>query len=165
MGGAIAYEIAQTLAAEGETIGMLALFDTYGPSDRRREASEPRDITFARVWGALRGRVIRVADRVRVRMARRSGQPLSYDLRHREIERAHRRAYMAYVPAPFGGTITLFRANSQPPGIVDRTLGWEASALGGVEVIDIPGHHDNLVEQPELMEKLRAVLRRQRQRG
>lgn len=165
MGGAIAYEVAQHLLAEGEAIGMLALFDTYGPANRRLETAEHRRITLPRVWSALRSRITRIGDRVRVRRARRSGQPLSYDLRHREIERAHRRAYLAYVPAPFGGAITLFRANSQPPGIVDRTLGWEASALGGVEVIDIPGHHDDLVEQPELLEKLREVLRRQRQRG
>jgi hypothetical protein len=55
----------------------------------------------------------------------------------------------------------LFRATHQPADVVDRTLGWGDSAIGGIDVIDIPGHHDNLVEQPELLEQLQAVLRRQ----
>lgn len=160
MGGAIAYEIAQQLSDDGEPIGMLALFDTYGPANRRLETSGHRHITLARVWAAMRIRLLRVTDRIRVRNARKHNHALSYDLRHREIQRAHGRAYLAYVPSPFAGTITLFRALNQPAGIVDRTLGWEDSALGGVDVIDIPGHHDDLVEQPQLLEQLQAVLQR-----
>lgn len=161
MGGAIAYEIAQQLSDDGEPIGMLALFDTYGPADRRLETAGHRRVTLARLCGAMRNRLLRVADRVRVRSARKHNRALSYDLRHREIQRAHGRAYLAYVPSPFPGTIVLFRATNQPAGIVDRTLGWGDSAIGGIEVIDIPGHHNNLVEQPELLEQLQAVLRRQ----
>jgi amino acid adenylation domain-containing protein len=161
MGGAIAYEIAQQLSDDGEPIGMLALFDTYGPANRRLETAGRQPVTLARVWGAVRNRLLRAADRVRVRHARKHGQALPYDLRHREIKRVHGRAYLAYVPAPFNATITLFRATHQPADVVDRTLGWGDSAIGGIDVIDIPGHHDNLVEQPELLEQLQAVLRRQ----
>jgi thioesterase domain-containing protein len=160
MGGAIAYEIAQQLSDDGEPIGMLALFDTYGPANRRLETAGHRRVTLARVWGAIRNSLLRMTDRIRVRNARKHNHALSYDLRHREIQRAHGRAYLAYVPSPFAGTITLFRASSQPVGIVDRTLGWADSSLGGVDVIDIPGHHDDLVEQPQLLDQLQAVLRR-----
>jgi amino acid adenylation domain-containing protein len=161
MGGAIAYEIAQQLSADGEPIGMLGLFDTYGPANRRLETAGHRRITLARVWRSLRNRLLRVTDRMRVRHARKHHQALSYDLRHREIQRVHGRAYLAYVPAPSTASITLFRASNQPAGVVDRTLGWSDSAIGGIEVIDIPGHHDDLVEQPELLTRLQEVLRQQ----
>ncbi|WHZ20161.1 MAG: polyketide synthase module [Rhodanobacteraceae bacterium] len=160
MGGAIAYEIAQQLSSDGEPIGMLALFDTYGPANRRLETTRHRHISFARVWHGLGNRLLRVIDHVRVWQARRTGHALPYDLRHREIERVHGRAYMAYVPAPFDGTITLFRASNQPASVTDRTLGWSESAIRGVEVIDVPGRHEDLVEQPELLEQLQSVLRR-----
>lgn len=159
MGGAIAYEIAQQLSDAGETVELLAMFDTYGPASRRLETAERRRVTVARSWAAAKARVQHVLDRVLVNHARKRGEALSYDLRHREIERAHWRAYMRYVPETYPGTVTLFRASDQPPGVVDPTLGWEASALGGVKVIDIPGNHSNLVEQPKLLAELCELLR------
>lgn len=160
MGGAIAYEVAQQLDAQGERVGMLAMFDTYGPANRRLEMAKRGYLTAGSLMRALGGRIVRVVDSIRVHRARAAGRALPYDLRHRELERAHRRAYLAYVPEPYNGDITLFRATRQPATSVDRTLGWEDSALGGVNVIDVDGHHNDLVEQPELLEKLQQVLRR-----
>jgi thioesterase domain-containing protein len=57
--------------------------------------------------------------------------------------------------------VHLFRACEQPEAFADmHTLGWETVALGGVNVIDLPGTHETLIEQPELAKALRVVLER-----
>ncbi|HJU27016.1 MAG TPA: hypothetical protein VJ722_10095, partial [Rhodanobacteraceae bacterium] len=73
----------------------------------------------------------------------------------------HERAYFAYDPPPYDGSITLFRAAEHPGEMkATRTLGWEVVVAGNIEVIDLPGSHNDLIEQPALIEGLRAVLDR-----
>jgi thioesterase domain-containing protein len=55
--------------------------------------------------------------------------------------------------------LTLFRAEIQPYELVkSRDIGWNSVAGGGIEIIDIPGTHDTLIEQPALLTALRDVL-------
>ena len=185
MGGMIAYEMARELREQGETIGLLALFDTYGPAHRRLE----RDHQLAelgRVWHerlerarglgfkgklgmlthAIGWRVRRVSDEVTVRLLRLSNRPLPHALRYREIERVHERAHMAYRAQPSDLSLTLFRAMEQCEGMESsRALGWDELVSGTVEVVDIPGNHNNLIEQPALAENLERVLREHQRRA
>lgn len=160
MGGLIAYEIAQQLRGRGEPIGLLAMMDTYGPGYRYGDAGSPA-LTLVRVILAPFGRARRMLDAMRVRLARAAGRPLPHALRYREIERVHYHALTTFRPQPFDGHAVLFRASAQPfckSG--HESLGWSGYLLGGVEVIDMPGDHDHLIEQPDLLWQLRALLER-----
>jgi thioesterase domain-containing protein len=114
---------------------------------------------FALVMHAIAWRLRRPGDLLRVRWARLRGAALPHELRYREVERVHEKAYMAYKPEPYEDLIVLFRATEQCEG-ASRALGWEGVATGHIEIIDLPGGHDSLIEQPLLLEKLRKVLER-----
>ena len=180
MGGMIAYEMAQQLRAAGEEIALLALFDTYGPGNRQLELEQGDPLSqMGRRWRkrlhrasgldirgkielvshAIAWRLGRPRDLLRVRWARRRGAALPHELRYREVERVHEKAYMTYKPEPYEDLIVLFRATEQCEG-ASRALGWEGVAIGGIEIVELPGGHDTLIEQPLLLENLRKVLER-----
>jgi len=160
MGGMIAYEMALQLRTRGETIGLLAMMDTYGPDYRRADA-EPQTAVPIRIAIGLVARLRRMIDAARIRRARASNKPLPRGLRYRAIERAHYRALVAYHPQIYDGQAVLFRASAQPRSTRPTgTLGWSHYMPRGIEVIDLNATHDNLIEQPELSHRLRAVLKR-----
>jgi len=78
------------------------------------------------------------------------------------VQQAGRWAALDYVPRPYAGRVTLFRALDQPQGIIpDPKLGWGQLVLGGFEIYDTPGHHGAIVREPRsrvLAQKLQAVL-------
>ena len=178
MGGLIAFELAQMLVAGNEKVAFLGLFDTFGPDSfdpnskralartlqrwrdrlaraRQLDASSRRTLFST----AISQRVGRGRDALQSAWHRWRGTALPHDVRYREIERVHLRADCVYRPRPYYGPITLFRAAQKcelTPA--SHTLGWDSVALGGIQVIELPGSHDNLIEQPELAHELRRAL-------
>ncbi|MEO6968568.1 MAG: amino acid adenylation domain-containing protein, partial [Rhodanobacteraceae bacterium] len=182
MGGMIAYEMACQLRAGNEEVALLALFDTFGPGNRLFEIERAGSVEqmgyrwndrlyrlrhaspgkrLEMLWIALRWRIEQRVDRYRIGALRRRGKALQHALRYREIQRCNERAYFAYEPPPYEGSITLFRASEHPGEMkATRTLGWEVVVAGNIEVIDLPGAHNTLMEQPALVTGLQAVLKR-----
>jgi thioesterase domain-containing protein len=69
----------------------------------------------------------------------------------RDVQKSGILANKDYVPKPYPGRVTLFRAIEQPYGIYpDRTNGWGPFALGGIDIIDIPGHHGAMTFEPRV---------------
>jgi thioesterase domain-containing protein len=180
MGGLIAFELAQLLIARNEEVAFLGLFDTYGPGDGTSVPAPGHSLTHAfsrwrdrwmrarlldapsrrsMLRQALRRRVHRVGDALRSAWHRWRGTPLPHAVCYRQLERIHLFADETYQPRAYPGTVTVFRA-SEPPArmAASRTLGWDAVA-GDVRVIDLPGSHDTLIEQPALASALREALR------
>jgi thioesterase domain-containing protein len=182
-GGLIAYEVARQLEAAGYRVSLLALFDTYAPGSIRRRPG----------ISSFRFRLYRAIDRFLLHfenflVAERFGKAtyiavksrrLGIELRNRwrrfrhvplppalqRVQNAVSGALRSYVPGPYGGLVTLFRANSRPRGYdMDPTLGWSQLAARGVEVFDVPGYHGALVYEPRvaaLAGKLRVCLQRE----
>ncbi|HXS72799.1 MAG TPA: amino acid adenylation domain-containing protein [Rhodanobacteraceae bacterium] len=181
MGGMIAYEIARQLREQGEPIALLALFDTYGPGNHHFElqrAGSLRRISqrWRGRWQRLRDADLRkfgqwiseyaywrglwLSDAVRLRWARATGHTLPHALRYRVLLDCNQRAYYNYVPPPYPGKITLFRAAEHPAEMAaSYALGWE-NAAAELEVIQMTGDHDSLIEQPALVAAFREVLER-----
>lgn len=76
---------------------------------------------------------------------------------------ANMQATNAYTPQPYTGSLTLVRtgqtfgSHGQSPD-----LGWRSLAMGGVTIYRTPGHHLNLLKQPNvqvLAGRLRALLK------
>ncbi len=180
MGGMIAFEVAQQLVADGGEVGLLGLFDTYGPNNRFFEIERGgslqriqyrwrdrwvRAMALSRrgrwemVWSAFKRRIVRVNEALETSWCRMRGTALPHGLRYRELERANMHAFYRYQAKPYPGLLTLFRAEVQPYELVkSRDLGWNSVAAGGIEIVDIPGTHDTLIEQQALLTALRDVL-------
>lgn len=188
----MAYEMAQQLVRSGQEVALLALFDTHGPGYPKYLPTTSRAGRFLRrqwmrvqlhtgnLWLLDDGRWSYIRDRwrklkrgaghrwqaavraVRARLAVRSLPTLL-----RDVRRSGERAQKAYVPAPYGGKVVLFRAMSQPKGIYeDRTNGF--GSLCDLEIIEIPGHHGAIVRDPRaryLTEKLVGALESARKRA
>jgi thioesterase domain-containing protein len=85
---------------------------------------------------------------------------------NRRIAERHWRAVLAYRPKAYPGRITLFRSRFQSPFLgLGNTMGWDRVALGGVEVVRVPGGHLTVLQPPNvdvLAERFRERLARKR---
>jgi thioesterase domain-containing protein/acyl carrier protein len=163
-GGVVALEMAQQLNAVGEEVGMLGLLDTYGYSYMRYRRvwrwfvdqakgllrAGPRGLVpYLRIRGQAAKRI--VARRIWWNKQRRNavlggGLP---EARGYAEGMKFMKALASYDPKPYDGKISLFRAHEQPAGVVpDRALGWGSLAKGGIEIYDVPGGHETLIEEP-----------------
>jgi FkbH-like protein len=190
-GGLVAFEMARQLEQDGVNVALLALFDTYGPGYPKllpKSSTLARTtgnwIQRAQgIYGTLK--LLRSEDKVRYLVAKTAkvkkkllrkflwkknemsiafnsatGRPLPKDIQrnHKAIEQAMRN----YIPEPYGGPLTVFRAATQPSGVIrDDSLGWQGLALGGLELHEVPGFHGAVTVDPHakfLAEKLMACL-------
>jgi thioesterase domain-containing protein len=85
---------------------------------------------------------------------------------------AREKAARSYVPQPYDGAITVFKCEERDPLWLEKltaaglppdeeTMGWRELSAAPVNVIDIPGHHDVICQEPyvqTLAESLRACL-------
>ncbi len=187
LGGAVAYEVARQLAAEGKEVAFLAVIDTT-PGLPEGEAGEDGDEVddarwlldiadyLERLWGlklglspeALRGRS---ADEQAQRFltalqgtpfapAGAGTEPLSRLLR---VFKANVHAFRKYRPASYPGPITLFRPAvllEPEEAPADPTLGWGALSPRPVAVETVPGDHISALAEPHARTLAERLLNR-----
>ena len=173
MGVVIAFEIAQQLKAMDDDVKLLALLDqgpvlpkeepedeaaylidTFGkhvPLDVEALRQLDADAQIAHVWKKAR-EVDWIYPDVTL-------PQFSHFVRMLQTQTD---AWRAYVPRPYPGRITLFRARRQSDHAPDSPdMGWSELALDGVEVIQTPGDHLSMIHNPRariLARKLGRVL-------
>jgi thioesterase domain-containing protein/acyl carrier protein len=190
LGGMVAFEMAQQLKAQGQTIGLLALLDTY-PSGYAKLFRNEKTLRAA-VGRGLRRTKAHVANlrslsvneglsyvikkarfaprKMKSQVWRRIyqsyenlGRPLPRMLK--DIKEINSLAVREYVPQVYDGKVTLFWASEDLRTSIDLVEGWRVLAGGGIEVHEIPGSHLDIVKEPHvrnLATKLSACLNRQR---
>jgi thioesterase domain-containing protein len=188
MGGTVALEMAQQLQAKAERVALVAMFDTYGPHYFEFYAThEVRGRSGSRMLNTVRHHARKLQalsaregyDYIHSRASARfhdkykhwtcsvyrmAGLPLPHNLRYFALERLNVDMLLKYVPETYTGRIVLFRALVQPDGVYQEPmLGWSSIARGPFEVVNIPGTHNNLIEQPILGQRLRVALRQAQQ--
>ena len=177
MGGVIAYEMAQQLRAQGQTVGLLALLDTTIPwnaanapyaEDADQSAREyGLDITLEELdrlgpeeqlpylWSHVQKLGLVDADTPLPLV-----QQILDDLKR--LFHAHINLGSDYALRPYPGRLTLFRPTESPVAVEmaqDRNWGKLAAE---VDVHFVPGHHHTMVKEPHvqvLAEQLRLCLR------
>lgn len=169
MGGLIALEIARRLRACGGQIGLLAMFDTYGPGMPQRSGESPW--RPHRWWSLYRGldagQRTQLWRRIGFRLWRlpllrlrhwagRGRWAMPQELRIHRVERANFAALAKYRAQPYPGRIALFRTRQSVVGD-DPTLGWRGFAAD-VDIVELGGRHDNIIEQPDLPERFRGYV-------
>jgi amino acid adenylation domain-containing protein len=186
LGGLVAYEMAQQLRASGARVPLLALFDSVPrlpvPDAREAEDEEgdtPWLLDIADYVGAMAGKPLGMTrdelqatadpeERLRrftERLAKADLLPPGGTVEHLRrllrVFRANVRAGRQYVPVPWPGRLTLFRAEEGSGTASDPTLGWGALAAGPVDVQGVPGSHLTLLAEPcvqTLAARLRAAI-------
>ncbi|MGH9466179.1 MAG: non-ribosomal peptide synthetase [Terriglobales bacterium] len=173
-GGLVAYEMARQLVDQGETIQLLALFDTPNPacaqtpapaaalSERLRKLAKKK-LTLGRLWGAVRSRLALYLWRASYALCRRIRRPMPAFLR--DNLKLFTLVGGRYTPQPCAVRVSLFRAQEQEVLVAcGRDLGWSGLARGGVSIYDISGDHMTILSRPHVAavaRHLRALLVRQ----
>jgi thioesterase domain-containing protein len=166
--------MAQQLHAQGQEVAVLALFDTYFPGPKTRNVVQKVD----RLLGTLLLRSPKDQMRYLIALLRvRAGTSVqglaskshpdsegSLARGMREVRKANYEALRNYVPQVYPGRI-LFLLSSEAPerSFYDARFGWSDMAARGLEVHVVPGTHDTLFEEPNVMvmaEKVRVCLQR-----
>jgi phthiocerol/phenolphthiocerol synthesis type-I polyketide synthase E len=170
MGGTAAFEVAQQLQAEGETVALLALFDTLNWHkipltlwNRSSHAiqrllfhaanflsldSHGKAKFFKEELGILRTRIPVWRGTVLTRFTKRSHDGASDLLLLGQIWRANDMATWKYVPKPYAGRITDFRPKTQYRVFSKPGLKWDRLAEGGADVIVLPVYPAGMLVEP-----------------
>jgi amino acid adenylation domain-containing protein len=151
-GGAIAFEMAQQLAAQGQEDVVVVLFDTNFPQRRPASISRkaalltPFRVPASERWGYV-WRILRAPIRV-VEIRRHVARLPSIVKKVRE---ACLQAERDYTPRAYPGRVILFRSNHKPLGqLSDPRAGWSECATRGLEVYEIAGNHENILLEPQV---------------
>jgi hypothetical protein len=89
---------------------------------------------------------------------------LSFPAEQHPLVRIQRRALQYYRPGTYPGDLVLFSTGADEefyPG--DPTRGWGSCTAGKTTVIEVPGNHENLFENPRvqvLAQKIEEALRK-----
>ncbi|MBD2039313.1 amino acid adenylation domain-containing protein [Microcoleus sp. FACHB-672] len=182
-GGLVAFEMAHQLRAEGETVELVALFDTFAPDGMkglplgRRMAihletfmQKGHTYIFDRIQAKIastKDKVLSLVGKMSSKFDQGSERSLSKSLQKITSNDARRtvrhQAVRNYVPQPYPGKVTLFRAmqRSEFESYYTDPKIWTPFTVGGLEVHDVPGNHIGILKQPNvqvLASKLKACL-------
>jgi pimeloyl-ACP methyl ester carboxylesterase len=169
-GGLVAYEMARSLAREGEDVSLVALLDAEVPAFSRTLPLKQRANYYATYFfnrlakygrNLLRGRIDRILMSVintcigRLKKSLWRATPALFGAVGREVPNQIRSnhlvfttAWWTYKPAEYGGRVDLLVASDRPPEYrVDSTLGWRPFAPHLVLKI-VPGTHDSMLHSP-----------------
>ena len=178
--GAIAYEMARQLVAQGEQVGLLAMFDAqnatfYIDSWRHGRVHSLGQRTVYHLlnlwkleWKAKGPYILDRLKEARRRINRIIWQ-IAYELqwradesRMKDVEAIVHPAASAYHPQPYSGSAIMFQSTKWPEGAYfDFALSWRHLVAGGIEVHRVPGNHAAMFRDPNVdvvADKLRSQL-------
>ncbi|HEV2207709.1 MAG TPA: amino acid adenylation domain-containing protein [Verrucomicrobiae bacterium] len=160
LGGALALEMAHQLQQQGQTVGLVALIESYNIHSLTCLSSKPllafhacQNVIFhvqnlvcsKRSWPFLREKLRVAIARARVRLAA-PFEPQRYP--HLLIKRALHQAQSRYTPKPYAGRVTLFRPRTFFLGLDDASFGWAHIVKAGLEVDVLPAYPKAMLVEP-----------------
>ena len=157
-GGMVAFEMAQELQAQGQEVALLVMVEPPRP---RIPGSRS---VFRFISTIFRRFFNRVGPQTRKFSDLSFSEKRFYLLLKLKLL-ANTWANNRYTPKPYIGKIHLFLANETTNSTRSKQLLWENYALGGSELHDIPGTHDQIVGandtliEPEYMEVLAKLIK------
>jgi len=181
LGGTVAYEVAQQLRSEGETVALLALFDTmnwhkipltvWSKSSHATQRlyfhaasffsvdSEGKARFLKEKLGVLKSRIPVWQGMLLSRFRNGSSQAVSNSLLLGKVWQANDRASWNYIPKPYPGVLTDIRPAKQYQVFSKPDLKWDRLAQGGQESIVLPVNPAMMLVEP-FVEHLAIALRR-----
>ena len=167
IGGIVAFEMAQQLQAQGEEVALLALLDTVAPSESHLQDFYERRKLATRFLEQLSNNLqLKPTNQILHHFyEEQKAIELLYhnipeQVAHNHYARSkHFEALVSYKPQRYVGRITLFV--NEDDYHKNPTLGWDNLANGGLEIQELPGGHNSILEEPNvqvLAEKLKVCL-------
>ena len=158
--GVVAYEMARQLAAQGQKIALLALFDAQNPTYYEDFSEESRGRFLLRkaeyylanfrrqkLLHYMRERLIGIRRHLRVRYWRiHRALGLRVNQRHLEnLDTIVHPASFLYRPQPYPGGVMFFQSTDWPAGRYwDFYASWDGLLGNGMTVFKIPGGHESM---------------------
>jgi thioesterase domain-containing protein/acyl carrier protein len=192
-GGIVAFEMAQQLQQQGQTVAIVAMLDSASPKliarTRNMTVDEKSHFLFQDFLSlSLKEKLMfpqkyisRKIQRYQKQLNgmlpkfyRAIGRPIPVEILPSHVEKIYKLSSMNYVPKVYSGKVTLFRAATQPVKYQDEALlGWDGVAAGGIEVIEVSGrhahiHNDSMLKKPQvqiLAVKLKDALEKAQSEG
>jgi thioesterase domain-containing protein len=165
--------MAQQLQAAGETVAMVGIIDFPGPDIRLSRldrvlralrnlySMEPgKRLTY--LTEGIRWRLITtrwLPDRIRSRFVDgfSGGTSSRTEQRKRRLS-SSLEAMDNYRVRPYAGRVCVLRATHGPAGVrEDPQGGWGKVAGGGVDIVDLPGGHMELFDEPYVRDLARGL--------
>lgn len=170
-GGLVAFEIAQQLQAQQQTVALLALMDTRLPQALQTASplhrfTEHQQQLFEKGIGYLFQKVQQeLVNQLRdlihflqttyckigIQMCHLLQRPLPEDWQDFLYAQQNDRSTQAYLPTVYSGSMTLYKATEQGIGVrsvLDPTLGWQHFVSGSLEIHEVPGDHLGMLQEP-----------------
>jgi acyl transferase domain-containing protein/thioesterase domain-containing protein len=183
-GGLVTYEIARLLSAQGATLGLVGLLDTFQrpiTAEDAGEATGPARLDrlpfFQRLAkdfaaqlqsrdrigylierkSAVQAWLTKMTYRFAYRWSRRLGTRMPGFLR--DVKEANWIASDFYVPGAYDGHIVLFRCldrlDTDPP---DSSRIWTRLTNGRITILEVPGDHNSILREPGVALLARQIL-------
>lgn len=161
-GGLVAFEMAHQLRQAGQTIALLALFDTPSPLRVHRPSLInifnfllttvatsilPFLLEYAALWLRLNGSAIAqlIPPSSRLRLLDELTLPSLI-----KVFSGNQQAVQQYFPSRYSGKLTLFRASTPTlTGQAGAAMGWDQLAQA-IEIIQVPGNHLSMLKRPHV---------------
>ncbi|MGK7940310.1 MAG: amino acid adenylation domain-containing protein [Crocosphaera sp.] len=183
-GGTVAYEMAQQLQSQGETVALLGLLDTYAPhAIQRRTVGEIIDFYWThflkegvpflltqfirKLQGITQNNLLHLGNLYKnlyVNLTLKLNLSLSEQMQDFIFQQENRQASIMYRPKVYSGNVSLFLAQETDLPVsmnLDPQLGWGKLVIGKLEVYEIPGSHLGMLQDPSvqiLAEKLTLAI-------
>ena len=155
LGGIIAYEMARQLWQKGQSVALLALIDTPNPA-RYQAGSSPAAAKLTHSLGKFFARSMPERKAYLQKRLRKAwaffGPDSSDNRRKRAIKKELKKAHNQYLPGPYPGRLTIFRALDREKSALsrDRALGWEGLSTGGITVYESPSSHGEMISRENI---------------
>jgi thioesterase domain-containing protein len=172
-GGLVAYEMAMRLINEGDSTSLVALLDAPNPA-LLSNLSEADSVQFRKTYlidrlkkygrqlvrGDIEGFTNSALAFVTSRAARFIMPSIKIGFRVMNIplpgklranDPGFLKAWSSYVPKRYPKSLVCFRVQDRgPEHDRDRSMGWDACAMGGVQVHVVPGDHVDMMSKPHV---------------
>ncbi|WP_053233500.1 non-ribosomal peptide synthetase [Sandaracinus amylolyticus] len=166
LGGLTALEMARLLVDAGEEVAMVGMLDAIGPMPvewvspverARRHVEKLLEGGTEYVREKILARVERERSAMRSRMLRwrrAAGVPLQDEDAHLQAALENIELALEFKPKPYEGDIVVFRATEDvyytPRFHHEARLGWRDAVFGAVQIVDVPGDHLTLLQEPNV---------------
>ncbi|HEY3740745.1 MAG TPA: amino acid adenylation domain-containing protein [Bryobacteraceae bacterium] len=163
-GGVVAFEMARQLREVAQPVGILALLDTeiltlvQGHVSLAARLNHWARIVKVNLRYASRMSIVEYAGKksFNLRMRRKlfawgvkERLGLAIDPSALNVEEAFLLAFKRYVPQPYYGNATLFRAGDGAE-YLDAKLGWGEIIRGRLDIQEVSGDHDTILQEPHI---------------
>jgi amino acid adenylation domain-containing protein len=173
-GGIVAFEMAQQLHRQGQTVGLLAVLDAILPATRIQPAEDDNAKLIVRTAESIKHlfgidlsisyqQLLQFSQDEQYQLLMRqlnitSNAEIQHHLRGFKLFKTHAQAMRNYLPQIYPHEITLFRANEkiphdfQSPELYsdDPLLGWGKYSSRPIRVIEVPGNHFSMFSEPNI---------------